>query len=98
MHILMYFKIQSDQPRITRNVVKSQLFDLFIYLCPDDDLVNKSKIRLYKAFSVILGWSLWILKYIKMHIVGLIFILTISCNHKALITFTVMLQIVRSGF
>ena len=54
MHILMYFKIQSDQPRITRNVVKSQLFDLFIYLCPDDDLVNKS-IRLYKAFSVILG-------------------------------------------
>ena len=29
MCILMYFKIQSDQPRITRNVLKSQIFDLF---------------------------------------------------------------------
>ena len=29
MCILMYFKIQSDQSRITRNVLKSQIFDLF---------------------------------------------------------------------
>ena len=30
MCILMYFKIQpSDQPRITRNALKSQVFDLF---------------------------------------------------------------------
>ena len=29
MCILMYFKNQSDQPRITRNVLKSQIFDLF---------------------------------------------------------------------
>ena len=26
---LMYFKIQSDQPRITRNALESQIFDLF---------------------------------------------------------------------
>ena len=25
----MYFKIQSDQPRITQNALKSQIFDLF---------------------------------------------------------------------
>ena len=29
MRILMYFKIQSDQPRITRNALKSQIFYLF---------------------------------------------------------------------
>ena len=29
MCILMYFKVQSDQPRITRNAIKSQIFDLF---------------------------------------------------------------------
>ena len=29
MCILMYFKIQSEQPRITRNALKSQIFDLF---------------------------------------------------------------------
>ena len=29
MCILMYFKIQIDQPRITRNALKSQIFDLF---------------------------------------------------------------------
>ena len=29
MRILMYFKIESDQPKITRNVLKSQIFDLF---------------------------------------------------------------------
>ena len=29
MCILMYFKIQSDQPRITRSALKSQIFDLF---------------------------------------------------------------------
>ena len=29
MCILMYFKIQSDQLRITRNALKSQIFDLF---------------------------------------------------------------------
>ena len=29
MCILMYFKIQSDQPRTTGNVLKSQMFDLF---------------------------------------------------------------------
>ena len=29
MCILMYFKIQCDQPRITRNALKSQIFDLF---------------------------------------------------------------------
>ena len=28
MYILMYFKIQSDQPRITRNALKSQIFHL----------------------------------------------------------------------
>ena len=58
MCILMHFKIQNDQPRITRNALKSQIFHLFtklssghifflilfIYLCPDNDLVNKSKI------------------------------------------------------
>ena len=27
MCILMYFKIQSDQPGITRNALKSQIFD-----------------------------------------------------------------------
>ena len=45
------------------------------YLCPDDDLVNKSKIWLFKAFRVIFGGSLWILKYIKMYIFRLVFIL-----------------------
>ena len=29
MCILMCFKIQSDQPRIKRNALKSQIFDLF---------------------------------------------------------------------
>ena len=29
MCILMYFKIQSDQLRITQNALKSQVFDLF---------------------------------------------------------------------
>ena len=29
MYILMYFKIQSDQPRITRNALKSQIANLF---------------------------------------------------------------------
>ena len=29
MYILMYFQIQSDQPRITRSALKSQIFDLF---------------------------------------------------------------------
>ena len=29
MCILMYFEVQSDQPRITRNAIKSQIFDLF---------------------------------------------------------------------
>ena len=31
MCILMYFKIQSDQPRITRNALKSQIFDLLAF-------------------------------------------------------------------
>ena len=48
MYILMYFKIQSDHPKITQNALK----DL---ICPDNDLVNKLKIRLFKAFCVILG-------------------------------------------
>ena len=30
-------------------------FKLKFYLCPDDDLANKSKISLFKAFRVILG-------------------------------------------
>ena len=78
MCILMCFKIQSDQPRIKQNALKSRIFDLFtksssgFYLCPDDDLENKSKIWLFRAFRVILGWSLWIVKYTKMHI-GLVF-------------------------
>ena len=42
---------------------------------PEDDLVNKSKIWLFKAFRIILSWSFWILKYIKMYIFGLFFIL-----------------------
>ena len=29
MCILVYFKIQSDQPRITRNALKCQISDLF---------------------------------------------------------------------
>ena len=29
MCTLMYFKIQSDQPRVTRNALKSHIFDLF---------------------------------------------------------------------
>ena len=29
MNILIYFKIQSDQPRITRNALRNQIFDLF---------------------------------------------------------------------
>ena len=29
MCILIYFKIQSDQPRITRHALKSQILDLF---------------------------------------------------------------------
>ena len=28
MRILMYFEIESDQPRTTRNALKSQIFDL----------------------------------------------------------------------
>ena len=28
MCILMYFTIESDQPRITRNALKNQIFDL----------------------------------------------------------------------
>ena len=32
MCILVYFKLQSDQPRITRNALKSQIFDLFTEL------------------------------------------------------------------
>ena len=30
-------------------------FKLKLYSCPDNNLVNKSKIRLIKAFRVILG-------------------------------------------
>ena len=51
------------------------MFLLNFYLCPDNDIVNKSKIGLFKAFCAILGWSLWILKYIKMHIFAIAFIL-----------------------
>ena len=40
MCILIYIKIQSDQPRVTQNAFKKLKF----YLCSDDDLVNKSKI------------------------------------------------------
>ena len=29
MYILMYFKIQSGQPRITPNALKSKIFDFF---------------------------------------------------------------------
>ena len=29
MCILIYFKIQSNQPRIAQNALKSQIFDLF---------------------------------------------------------------------
>ena len=29
MCILMYFKIQSDQPKITQNALKSRIFDSF---------------------------------------------------------------------
>ena len=29
MYILMYFKIQIDQPRITQNALKSRIFNLF---------------------------------------------------------------------
>ena len=29
MYILMYFKIESDKPRIIRNALKSEIFDLF---------------------------------------------------------------------
>ena len=29
MCIFMYFEIQSDQPRITQNALKSQIFNLF---------------------------------------------------------------------
>ena len=29
MCIFIYFKIQSDQPRIAQNALKSQIFDLF---------------------------------------------------------------------
>ena len=36
------------------------------------------KIWHFKAFRVRLGWSLWILKFIKMHIFGLAFILNFS--------------------
>ena len=32
MCILIYLKVQDDQPRITRNVLKSQIFDLFTKL------------------------------------------------------------------
>ena len=38
----MYFKIQRDQPKIPRNALESQIFKF--YLCPDNDLVNISKI------------------------------------------------------
>ena len=56
----MNFKIQSDQPRITRNALKNQIFDLFTKSFSghkdedEDDLVNKSKIWFFKAFRVIL--------------------------------------------
>ena len=56
----MNFKIQSDQPRITRNALKNQIFDLFTKSFSghkdedEDDLVNKSKIWFFKAFCVIL--------------------------------------------
>ena len=47
---LMYFKIQGDQPKITRNALKSEIFDLFTKSLlrhkdeDEDDLVNQSKI------------------------------------------------------
>ena len=45
MCVLMYFKIQSDQPRITQNALKSQIFDLFTKsLSGHNDFENKSKI------------------------------------------------------
>ena len=34
MCTLIYFKIQSDQPRITRNALKSQIFYLFTKSLP----------------------------------------------------------------
>ena len=40
MCILIYIKIQSDQPRVAQNAFKKLKF----YLCSDDDLVNKLKI------------------------------------------------------
>ena len=52
---------------------------IFIYslnqLCPENDLLNKPKVWLFKAFRVILDWDFEFLKYIKMHMFGLIFIL-----------------------
>ena len=49
MCILIYIKIQSDQPRVTQNAFKKLKF----YLCSDDDLVNKSKIWFFKKHFVL---------------------------------------------
>ena len=42
MSVVMYFKIQSDQTRITRNALKSWLFDLLI----KSSLEHKSNLSL----------------------------------------------------
>ena len=43
--ILMYYKIQSDQPRITRNAFAKVRFSVYLLNHrPDDDLVKKLKI------------------------------------------------------
>ena len=60
-----------------------------MYLCPDDDLVNKLKIWLFKAFCVIFGWSFWILKYIKKHIFELFFIFLKTVCWKRILRFIV---------
>ena len=40
----MYYKIQSDQPRITRNAFAKVRFSVYLLNHrPDDDLVKKSK-------------------------------------------------------
>ena len=50
MRFLMYFKIQNDQPRITQNALKSQIFNLFSRSSSGHKYNFSLKIHYYTSF------------------------------------------------
>ena len=47
----MYFKIQHDQPRITQNALKSQIFNLFIKSLSGHKKNKSKKLRIHESFT-----------------------------------------------